>query len=384
MNTSDYAAGGVLLVVALFAASCNTAGRSTSSGTPSVQASPTEAGSAAVTASPPTVPATTAPTTAAPTSSVPAGPPTFDPDGLGDNRDLPSFVATVTVANTNSGQLSENSTTTGYIKDPFSAYELSTFSYDGVTDGARTYFVDGRSYEENISGDWYINETEGAPNYLQGGQATSALAGVASAQFIGVEQVDGVPANHFVFDETSMASYSAYSPSNPSPDVEGDFYLAVDGNYLLAAHYKETSPQRTYEVTETVSAIGQVTEISLPADLLPMKEAFDLGVELGSLVPPGGSLSEMIRYRSGIGVDYYTYSTATRNNAEFIDFYRNLPPTNGWTVTHIGHIRPHLEQIDCEVTFDCVIIKNGDSQIVLSFGGSVTLENDREHVFSPL
>jgi len=318
---------------------------------------------------------------------VPAGPPVFDPRTLGDNRALPSLVLTVTVANTNGGQLNETVTTTGFIKEPLSAYELATYSYAGTTDGLRRYLVNGRSYEENQFGDWYLFEagSRAAPDYSDGlDLRAGTLAGVLTADFAGEAELAGIAANHFVFDETDLANYSAYSPDNPSPTVGGDFYLAREGNYILATHSKESSPGRTYEVTEALSSIGQVGEIALPAELAPMTQALDLGVELAGLLPPGAALSAMVRYRNGIGVDYYTYRASVGTNDELLAFYRALPPTNGWSVSHIGHVKPHLEKINCETSVDCVIMRNGGEQIVVSFGGTITIEHDHQHVFSPV
>ena len=399
----------VVGVVGMALAGCGGDGTS-SAGDPttaSVAAVPTAAPTtvSATTASPPTVssttvspatqPATTPPATQVATSAqpttagttVPAGPPVFDPRTLGDNRALPSLVLTVTVANTNGGQLNETVTTTGFIKEPLSAYELATYSYAGTTDGLRRYLVNGRSYEENQFGDWYLFEagSRAAPDYSDGlDLRAGTLAGVLTADFAGEAELAGIAANHFVFDETDLANYSAYSPDNPSPTVGGDFYLAREGNYILATHSKESSPGRTYEVTEALSSIGQVGEIALPAELAPMTQALDLGVELAGLLPPGAALSAMVRYRNGIGVDYYTYRASVRTNDELLAFYRALPPTNGWSVSHIGHVKPHLEKINCETSVDCVIMRNGGEQIVVSFGGTITIEHDHQHVFSPV
>jgi hypothetical protein len=335
------------------------------------------------------------PTTVGPT--VASGPPVFDPQALGDNLTLPSFILTVTVDNTNSGQLNENITTRGFIKDPISAYELATFSFDGTTDGEQSYLVGGRSYKETTSGDWYLYEAgnPAVPDYTNSLdlRSTGTLAGVLSARLAGQEDFAGMPANHFVFDETDLASHASYTPDNPSPAVEGDFYVAQEGNYVLYTHSKETSPGRIYEVTEELSFVGQVPEIVLPAELAPMTQALDIGVDLGRLLPPGTSLSSMIRYKHGIGVDYYSYRTsgATADGTpgatydDFLNFFRGLPPVDGWIVSHVGHIRPHLEQINCETAVECVILKNGGEQIVVSYGGGgITVEYDRQHVFSPL
>ena len=326
------------------------------------------------------------PTTVGPT--VASGPPVFDPQAIGSDPTLPSFILTVTVDNTNDGQLNESITTTGFIKDPVSVYQLATFSFDGTTDGERSYLVGGRSYKENISGDWYLFEagSPDTPDYTNSlDSRAGALAGVMSARLAGQEDYEGIPANHFVFNETDLFSYASYTPENPSPAVEGDFYLAQDGNYVLYAHSKETSPGRTYEVTEALSFVGQVPEIVLPPELAPMTQALDIGVDLGRLLPPRASLSSMIRYKHGIGVDYYAYRTFPETYDEFLNFFRGLPPVDGWTVSHVGHIKPHLEQINCETSVECVILNNAGEQIVVSFGGrGITVEYDREHVFSPL
>jgi hypothetical protein len=374
-------------LLGLLVVGCGTDGRSsgpslTSEAGASSTAQPTDV------STPLTTPATTvalAPATAA--ATVPSGPPVFDPQALTDNLTLPSFILTVTVDNTNSGQLNETITTTGFIKEPIGAYELATFSYDGTTDGTRKYLVGGRSYEENQFGDWYLYEAgnPAAPDISDRLDLRSGtLAGVLSATLADQGDFEGIPANHFVFDESDLASASSYTPENPGPTVEGDFYVAQDGNYVLYTHSKESSPDRTYEVTEALSSIGQVAEIALPPELAPMNEVLDVGVDLGGLLPPGAGLSTMIRYANGIGVDYYTYTTSARTNDEFLNFYRTLPPTNGWTVSHVGHIKPHLEQINCETSVECVVLTNGGEQIVVSYGGGITIEYDHEHVFAPL
>ena len=340
------------------------------------------------TSAPPTTQSTETsppPTTAGITT--PSGPPVFDPQALGSNLTLPSFILTVTVANTNNGQLSEIVTTTEFIKDPISVYKLATF--DGTSESVRDFLVNGRSYEENNSGDWYLFEAGSpeAPDYTDrlDVHSTGTVAGVLSARLDGQGDYAGIPANHFVFNETDLFSYASYTPEHPSPAVEGDFYVAQEGNYVLYAHSKETSPGRIYEVTEALSSVGQVAEIALPAELAPMTQALDIGVDLGRLLPPRASLSSMIRYKHGIGVDYYAYRTFPGTYDEFLNFYRGLPSIDGWTVSHVGHIKPHLEQINCETSVECVILNNGGEQIVVSFGGGgITVENDREHVFSPL
>ena len=73
----------------------------------------------------------------------------------------------------------------------------------------------------------------------------------------------------------------------------------------------------------------------------------------------------------------FTQFTAPKISVdEFLDFYRNLPPTDGWEVTHVGHV--NLHQDDCEFTRECVIIRKGSAQVVLYYsgGGSIRAEFD--------
>ena len=334
------------------------------------------------------VPVASAPVPSAPVPSteLPAGPPVFEIGTLGSNLTLPSFVVTVAVANTNSGQLVENVTTSGYIAAPLSTYELATFGSGGVDGGTRHFNIDGRSYEENQFGDWYLDEAGSGEAAIRTDRLdlrSGIVSGVLTAEFDGPAEFAGVPANHFVFDETDLANFSSFTPERPSPAVSGELYLAQDGNYVLYAHSIETSPGRTYEVTETLSSIGVVPPITLPPELVPMTQALDLGVQLGSLLPPGSTLSSMIRYKNGIGLDSYVYRTPESNMDKFLNFYRTLAVTNGWTVSHIGHIKLHLEPINCETDRECVILTNGGEQLVVALSGTITLEYDHQHIFSP-
>ena len=345
-------------------------------------ADPSSSAPTTTTSLPSTPPA--ASTSVAATTTVASGPPVYDPQRLGDNLELASFVLTLTVDNTNDGQLAQTITTLGYVKEPISMYRLATFS--GSTDSTRSYLVNGRSYEENQFGDWYLYEagSRAAPAPSANIEFRSGiLAGVLTAQLVGQEDFAGLPANHFVFNETNTSSFSYYTPENPSPTVEGDFYLAQEGNYVLYAHSKESSPGRTYEVTEAMSFVGQVGAITLPDDMAPMSQALDVGVGLTSLLPPGSALSGLLRYTNGIGIDYYTYTTPVKGD-DVLNFYRTMPPTSGWTVAHVGHITPHQEPTDCETRNECVILRSGSEQVVISFAGTILLEYDHQHVFSPL
>ena len=120
---------------------------------------------------------------------------------------------------------------------------------------------------------------EGYPKYF-----------VLGAQFVDQVDFEGIPANHFTFDETDLSEQSDPSGTYKIDQAQGDIVLAQDGNYLLRFHIRLTgnvySPggSTTYisgvrEVNEELSSINQLKEITLPADYLA------LHVELDSACP---------------------------------------------------------------------------------------------------
>ena len=303
-------------------------------------------------------------------------PPVFDLWSLEDLRNLDSFVITINEKNTVNGQLTERTFTIGYMQEPYGAYRV--LEYDGGVN--RTYVVNDRTYELTGSGDWYISTgmqrglfSETDPAYYAGK--------LVEAQFAGEEEYKGIAAYHFVLDGANSTE------SNVDYQVEGELYLAKEGNYILFSHQLETSKQgdfaQTYEVTETLSSINQLTEITLPADMEEMVSTSNLPFDLSLPLPPDSAFSGMIRYENGLGVDLYTFSTPKTSIEEFLSFYRNLPPTDGWTVSHVGHVTLH--ENDCEFTRECVIINKGSTQVVLYYNGaSIRAEFDWPHLYSPL
>lgn len=303
-------------------------------------------------------------------------PPLFDLWSLRDIRKLDSFVITVNEKNTVNGQLTERTFTIGYIQEPYSAYRV--LEYDGGAN--RIYIVNDRTYELTGTGDWYITRGKKDDFFIDADSARYA-GKLLEAQFASEEEYEGIATYHFVLD----AANSTQSDANYQ--VEGEFYLARDGNYILFSHQLETSKQsdfaQTFEVTETLSSIDQLTEIKLPADMEEMVSASDLPFALRLPLPPDSAFSGMIRYENGIGVDLYSLSTPKTSIEEFLNYYRNLPPTDGWTVSHVGHVTLH--ESDCEFTRECVIINNGSTQVILYYnGGSIRAEFDWPHLYSSL
>ncbi|HSB03362.1 MAG TPA: hypothetical protein VLE49_22115 [Anaerolineales bacterium] len=338
-------------------------------------AAPTLVASVEATAAPTATsqPTATPPPTVGPTATV--WPPVFDLYSFNDIRDLDSFVVTINEKNTVNGKLTELTNTIGYIKEPYSAYNQN--KYAGGVD--RTYVVDGWTYSLTGSGDWYISAGSNDDLFSKADIPAANTEKLGEAQFAGQEDFQGIPAYHFVLAPVAEA--------NTNSQLEGDFYLAQDGNYVLYSHWKETSSQgnftQVYEVTESLSSINQSMEIKLPADMQAMAAAVKVPAEMGLPLPENSALERMIRYKSGIGVDLYYFGIPKMSDDEFLNFYRQLPTTDGWKVTHVGHVRLH--QDDCEFTRECVMISKGSTQVILYYDGfSLRAEFDWPHLYSPL
>lgn len=362
----------MVLVTGLFIAGCSSASATVASDqtvtSESTVNEPTEAITEAT--------ATTRPTQG-PTAT--AWPPIFDPFRLGNILDLDSFIVTVNVKNTVNGDLTETTNTIAYNKEPFSGYSL----LDLGSDSTKTYVIGGRTYDVNNFGNWYLS-TEASNNFLFAADIPAGNTGeLEGAVFAAEEEYQGLTAYHFVLEKTDNPP----NENNVKSDVEGDLYLAKDGNYPLYAHSKRTTTQgdfrSVYEVTQVLSSINAVSEITLPADFLPMDKALELPQGVGLPLPEGSTLEGMIRYVSGgIGVDYYTYDATGTSMEEFLQFYRDLTPTDGWTVSHIGYVNLHYE---CESFRECVIINKGSAQVILYYkSGNIGADFDWPHVYSPL
>ncbi len=323
---------------------------------PSAQAAPTD----------PPVP--TSRPTPAPTATV--WPPVFALWSLTDLRSLDAFVVKLNEKLTVNGRLNERTFTIGYIREPFSAYRW--VEHRGGVE--KTYVLNDRTYELTSNGDWYISAgaTEGVFAQLDPAWGAGRLL---EAQFADEGEYAGIPAYHFVL------------AGSPESQVQGEAYVAREGNYLLYSHAVETGPgsaaENSYEVTYALSSSDPLTEITLPADMEDMPAAADLPFENGLPLPPGSAFWGMIRYAVGSGIDIYQISTPPISPEEFLNFYRDLPTTDGWTVTHVGHVSLHLE--DCEIILECVMLDNGHLQVVLLYTGArIRAEFDWPRRYSPL
>ena len=198
----------------------------------------------------------------------------------------------------------------------------------------------------------------------------SEIGDVKSARFVEQKNLNGVPANHFEFDQTDLSGYGVVGDNGYKIEkAQGDLYLAQDGNDLLYYHLKETGNIHpnptgagylpgTSEETETLSSINKVKPMVLPADYLALKLEPDLGLPL----PAGSTFVNLDHYTPLQGGDIYSFKTSV-NSAAFLLFYKTLAPTDGWTVTQMGKMHDYCGA-------GCAILKKGHAQIVLSLDDS--------------
>lgn len=320
-------------------------------------------------------------------------PPVFDPAALGDNRMLDSFVLTRTDLTTGGGERDEHAYEIGYVREPFSGYQVHRFNVVGEEYFQhRKYSINGRFFMTNASYDWLISQ-ETSPEEVEYLQEEADLRqvydtdfGPLSARFDGQEDYQGIPANHFTFDQTNLRGGSDPTGTYKIESAEGDLYLSQTGGYLLYFHIKMTGnlyfgagPEYSpgvREYTEELTSINALSEIAVPVEYLEPEQTLQ---ELGLPLPPGTTLTGMERFTSGLGIETYYFASPVTGGG-FYDFYANLGPADGWTVTHIGIVQNHYR---CGQR-DCIILRNGDAQVILNYtDGGFFADYDRQRIYAP-
>ena len=288
-------------------------------------------------------------------------PPVFDPNAIGDNRNLNSFILSRTIKRTEGSAVAVDILETlGYIREPLVAY--TTYQ-----DKEKEYWINGWHYLQSDQGYAALlpfqsevetllrlaDIREGEMSFRLGDD--SSMPTLLSAQFVGPEEFNGMPVYHFSFDETNQSVYEYYVDNPPIPEVAGDFYLTQEGNYLVYYHMTETTSEYVQENTEELMSIDQLTEISLPADYP------DLLLDPG-LPFPDGTLLRSVGRNLSYDYDLYDYfMPATVTDEDFLDFYRQLVPANGWSLSSIEMISGNFY---CESQV-CAILSKGSAQVIL-------------------
>jgi hypothetical protein len=244
----------------------------------------------------------------------------------------------------------------------------------------------------NATYDWLISQ-ETAPDdveYLQEEADTRQVYdtdfGPLSAQFAGQEVFQGIPANHFTFDQTNLRGVTDPTGTYGIENAAGDLYTSQNGGYLLYFHIKMTGnlyfgagPEYSpgvREYTEELTSINALSEIAVPSEYLEPERTLQ---ELGLPLPPGSTLAGMERFTGGLGIESYSFASPVTSGG-FYDFYASLGPADGWTVTHIGIVQNHYR---CGQR-DCIILRNGGAQVILNYtDGGFFADYDRQHIYAP-
>lgn len=351
-----------LLVFSVFLSAC---AQPTASSTPQSTAEPKNTQPPQDNATP-----TNTPTPAA-TATV--WPPVFDPEAIGDNSQLNSFIFIYEDVEQSNGVTKTYSQTTGYIREPLAAYSLFTCTnpVGNCRQGAE-YLIDGVIYQ--FASEYRFVQLR--PDFSAYGsdhydfaffgdmRRWSLLLSdklLATADFVGAEDYEGIPVNRFAFDETDLVIPDEFY-LNMFMQAEGEIILSQEGNYPLYMHRKLTGTDgSTNDLTAQLTAINQLAEpppaeFNLPEDF--PKVVLDPGFPL-----PEGSYLDFIALEFEPGVDLYDAyipSSFTVTDDKFFGFYENLAPSNGWTVTEIGSSGVSLARgeerafINFEKGFGCI------------------------------
>ena len=307
--------------------------------------------------------ATQAPT---PEPSPTVWPPVFDPDAIGDNRVLDSFVLTITDDIVGGSSEGDHLDSISYIREPLivshtahtsiASYGLELdedsyylingimFSKDGQNGPPFYYYAHFQPLADDVNY-WLLD----AADLRQGSFPIYLLE---SAEFVAQEDYLGIPANHFTFDESDLGGVGYVGDLQRG---QGDVFLAQGENYPLYIHFNVTGSDASREFTAELTSINQLTEIGLPADF----PVFDLNPAIPF---PEGTINWSVQAWQA-GVDFYdNFVPLMISNEDFLDFYRNLPADNPWSLVEIGNVADYY---NCEAR-DCVTLTNGEVQVVIA------------------
>ena len=234
------------------------------------------------------VPEATAPLSTAPVST-PTGsdPQTFDaPVVFGSGpfsmqtteagvASLPSYTATLTLSfdGTRSGQPSTWSKTYVMLAMTTPAARQLTIQKSGdVAEPAQVFMaeVNGAAYEKNAQDDCSAKVIATDDTLTQRLEPAGLLAGVVGADAAGSEAINGVPADHYTFDEHAIGQAGRATST-------GEMWVASDGGYIVKyllttkgnADYFGEGVEGTLRWDYELTGIGQPVTITLPDDCPP-------------------------------------------------------------------------------------------------------------------
>lgn len=196
---------------------------------------------------------------------------------------------------------------------------ISGFGAGDVTGGEiQSIEVGGKSY--SILGDICASsDAAGAPAANATFTPSSVIGSIQGSQFVGVENVNGVPARHFVVDTGGAFKTGAYS------EAKADAWIADPGNFVVRYILEATGKDAFFgsggelegrvRIEYNVTGVNQPVNIAAPEncggapqDIPLMPDAVDVGALGGTT----------------------TYNSPTAF-ADVVAFYKGQMPANGWT-----------------------------------------------------
>jgi hypothetical protein len=299
-------------------------------------------------------------------------PAVYDPDMIGDSRNLDSYVVSVLQKTAGNGTLETFQWNIEYQRQPLTFHEIIQSSWN------RSDSDQGNSKGETYQvGDWVYSAGSGAGFSVQPvGRDFAGLnnaidlrtkAGISyfnSAKYVGQETYQGEQVYHYSVDPSNLTSNLGKLKIDKA---QGDIYLTVVGNYLLHYNFdlggkvvviagqEEFGPGKLEYVGDMIK-VNQQLEIILPEKYGQV--IFDPGVPL-----PEGTTLDMISF-SDAGKVGYTYTT-TVSLDDFLAFYNNMPSTNGWSVLKPGDL---ANPPGCQ---NCVLVSKDSQKAIVEWNNRI-------------
>jgi hypothetical protein len=154
---------------------------------------------------------------------------------------------------------------------------------------------------------------------------------IESGQFLEQSEYEGIPANHFIVDETNLYG-SIGEFVGEIQEAEGEVYTSLDGKYLYYVSIKLTGELGSRELTRKLISINQISEFTLPTDFPEVE------LDPGFPLPEGAYLfSYDVNPDWGEGVSKFDVCLPNApTDEEFLSYYQDIPETNGWKVIDVG------------------------------------------------
>ena len=206
-----------------------------------------------------------------------------------------------------------------YRKEP--PAKRTAFTGTGIdaadTGGFETIEVDGKTY--SIFGDICTSgESENAPDATATFAPSDIIGGFRSSQFVGAETVNGVPAKHYVVDESGI-SVLGYS------DAKAEAWIADSGNFVVKYTFQATGKDTFFSTSQdaegTIRWVYEVTNVNQPVDIQAPEDCGGAPED----VPIMADAQDM----SSFG-DLTTY-TSPSALGDVVAFYKAEMPNNGWS-----------------------------------------------------